>query len=83
MTLQPIEHRSTQAVQSPAVQPARATKTAAPKKRATAEEVIRAAKAKICRRKLASRRNARLSELNGSWHRRLKKKEGAGVGAVT
>jgi hypothetical protein len=50
MSLQPVEHRSTQAVQSPAVKPARTTRATAPKKRTVAQVAAQAAKASISRR---------------------------------
>jgi hypothetical protein len=50
MSVQPVEHRSTQAVQSPAVEPGRSIQGPARKKRATPQEVAQAATARISRR---------------------------------
>jgi hypothetical protein len=61
MSVQPVEHRSTRAVQSPAVTPARIANTA-PKKRDTVAEALRAAKAMIIRR--TSLRKQRLLQKN-------------------
>jgi hypothetical protein len=50
MNVQPVEHRSIRAaVQSPVLGPPGATQTAAAKERASGEDAVRAAKAKISR----------------------------------
>ena len=65
MSLQPDGHASTQAIQSPAVRPAGKAAAAAPKKRATAADALRAATARVIRRN-SLRKQRQLQKADGS-----------------